>query len=142
MNNIRDEWIAISNYRIEKAEKIIEEAEILLNNDKIEGTINRSYYSIFAIARSLTILLGKDSKKHSGIISIFDKYFVKAGILDKRFSKIIHSAFDLRSDADYKDFAPVNLADAKNQFENAKLFLKETKEIREKIIKGDIEVKI
>ncbi len=68
MSNIKDEWITISNYRIEKAEKIIEEAKILLNNNKIEGTINRSYYTIFTIARSLTILFGKDSKKHSGII--------------------------------------------------------------------------
>ena len=142
MNNIKDEWITISNYRIEKAEKIIEEAKILLNNNKIEGTINRSYYSIFTIARSLAILFGKDSKKNSGIISIFDKYFIKTGILDKQFSKIIHSAFDLRSDADYKDFVPVNLEDAKNQFENAKLFLEEIKKIRGKIIKGDIEVKI
>lgn len=142
MSNIKDEWITISNYRIEKAEKIIEEAKILLNNNKIEGTINRSYYTIFTIARSLTILFGKDSKKHSGIIWVFDKYVIKTGILDKQFSKIIHSAFDLRSDTDYKDFAVVNLEDAKKQVENAKLFLEEIKKIRDKIIKGDIKIKI
>jgi len=40
---------------------------------------------------------------HSGVISYFDREFVKPGIIDKKFSKWLHRLFDLRQDADYGD---------------------------------------
>ena len=42
-----------------------------------------------------------DSRKHSGVISFFDKYFVKTGIFRKEFSKIVHKSFDFRQVIDY-----------------------------------------
>ena len=45
--------------------------------------------------------------------------YVKAGIFDKEFSKLIDSAFRLREKADYEDFYIVALEDAKKQIEKA-----------------------
>ena len=46
--------------------------------------------------RALLAFLQLDSRKHSGVISFFDKYFVKTGIFRKEFSKIVHKSFDFR----------------------------------------------
>ena len=61
-----------------------------------DGSINRSYYAIFNALRSLLSLAKLDSKKHSGMLSLFDEYFAKTAIFDKRFSEIAHTAFDSR----------------------------------------------
>jgi len=75
-----------------------------LRNHQYDGSVNRSYYAIFNAVRSVLALLRTDSRSHSGVISFFDRYFVKTGIFDKRFSKIVHAAFDTRQDNDYEDF--------------------------------------
>lgn len=59
---------------------------------------------------SLQVLVIKNKisiSKHSGVISFFDREYVKSGIIDKKFSKWLHRLFDLRQDADYGDmFVP------------------------------------
>jgi uncharacterized protein (UPF0332 family) len=55
-------------------------------------------------------LLQKISKvpsKHSGVISLFDKEFVKKGIFEKDLSKDLHKAFELRQTIDYKIIEPI-----------------------------------
>lgn len=41
---------------------------------------NRSYYAIFHAARVVLALDGQDYKKHSGVISNFQKNYIKTGI--------------------------------------------------------------
>lgn len=94
----------LSEYRLKKADTLLIQAELLLRNHQYDGSVNRSYYAIFNAVRSVLALLRTDSRSHSGVISFFDRYFVKTGIFDKRFSKIVHAAFDTRQDNDYEDF--------------------------------------
>ena len=41
------------------------------------------------------------TSKHSGVISIFDKEFVLAGKIDRRFSQMLHETFEKRQEGDY-----------------------------------------
>ena len=74
-----------------------------------------------------TPLANKDSAKHSGIISLFNRYFVKTEMIDKKFSKILAKAKIYRERGDYGDFLIVSTEEVTEQIENAEEFLKEIK---------------
>ena len=85
--------------------------------------MNRSYYAIFHALRALTALDHFDSGKHSGIIAYVNLHYVKAGVFDRDFSKLIDSAYRLREKADYEDFYIVAVEDAQKQIEKAETVL-------------------
>ena len=62
---------------------------------------------------------GFDSSKHSGIISYFNKNFVKEGIFDREISKLIDTCYRLREKADYEDFFIVSRSQAEEQIKKA-----------------------
>ncbi|WP_460000286.1 HEPN domain-containing protein [Paradesulfitobacterium aromaticivorans] len=45
-----------------------------------------------------------DSAKHSGVISNFNREFVKVGVISRTSSRALSDLFRLRSHADYDDF--------------------------------------
>lgn len=119
----------LSKYRMEKAVDDLETAEIMFKNNKYSQSINRSYYAMFHAVRSLLALSKFDSQKHSGIISYFNHHFIKTGKIEIEYSKILTTAFKIRSDSDYKDFYLITRQDAETQLENAKKFLKRIQEL-------------
>lgn len=92
-----------------------------------ETAANRSYYAVFHAVRALLALDGKDFKKHSGVISYFQREYIKTGIFGKDFSDILKDAFSLRTDSDYEDFYVVACEDVVNQVANAEKFYHEIK---------------
>lgn len=108
----------LSAHRLNKAKDVLRQAELLLNNNEYDGSVNRSYYAIFNAIRSLLALVGVDSRKHTGVISYFDRYFVKTGLFEKPFSKMAHNAFDSRQVSDYQDFLMPTAEQAKEQFDD------------------------
>ncbi len=114
-NEIRE----LSKYRMEKAIDDLETSKIMLSNNKFSQSVNRSYYAMFHAIRSLLTLHEFDSQKHSGIISYFNRNFIKSGKIEVEYSKMLTSAFKIRTDSDYKDFYILTRDDAKKQFENA-----------------------
>jgi uncharacterized protein (UPF0332 family) len=115
----------LSAYRLEKAKKLLKQAEILLNTASYDGSINRSYYAIFNALRALLAFISVDSRKHSGVMSFFDRYFVKTGICEKQFSQIVHTAFEVRQVSDYEDFYRPTAEQAQQQFDNATKLIEE-----------------
>ncbi|MBU1754370.1 HEPN domain-containing protein, partial [bacterium] len=101
----------MGNFR-SKAEERIKAAEELLRMSLYGDSIGRSYYAIFTSARALLALLGLDSSKHSGVISFFNRYWVKSGIMPKEYSTIIADAKRDRETSDYGDFVEFTCEDA------------------------------
>ena len=64
-----------------------------------------------------------DVVSDSGVISFFDRNFVKPGIIDKKFSKWLHRLFDLRQDADYGDLFVPSEKQCREAYEQAKEFV-------------------
>lgn len=113
----------IINYRIEKAKSDLYSSEILFNTNQLVASINRSYYAIFHAARALCAFKNFNTKTHSGVISFFNKEFVKTGEMDISMSKFISSTERIRIQNDYDDFYVVSNQQAKQQIDNAKLFI-------------------
>ena len=132
----------LSEYRIIKAKDLLFQAQLLFENKKYDGSVNRSYYAIFNAIRSLLALLKLDSSKHIGVLSFFDKYFVKTGVFDKKFSKIAHSAFDTRQDNDYEDFYSPSEEESQKQLREAATFITEVEIKRQLLINQEIKLPI
>jgi len=128
----------LSAYRLEKAKTLLTQAELLLKNQQYDGSVNRSYYAIFSAVRSILALVELDSQSHRGVISFFDRYFVKTGLFEKRYSQIVHEAFDSRQDNDYEDFYHPSETEAQEQYDNATQFLQEITHKRELFIQGSL----
>jgi uncharacterized protein (UPF0332 family) len=98
-----------------RARETLVDANSLLEGNRVESSINRSYYAIFHALRAVTALDGFDSSKHSGIIAHFNQVYVKEGVFDKELSKLVRIAFNTREKADYDDFAEVTYEMAAEQ---------------------------
>lgn len=86
---------------------------------------------MFHAVRSLLALSKFDSHKHSGLISYFNRHFIKTGKIEVEYSKMLTTAFKFRNDSDYKDFYIIAREDAELQLENAKRFIKKIEEFLE-----------
>lgn len=121
----------LCKFRFEKGQAALESSRILLNKNDLRGSLNRSYYAIFYSTRALLALKKLETRKHSGLISIFIKEYIASGIFDKEFSKIIKNAQKIRSEADYEDFYVIARDTAVEQVESAEKFVKEIKKYLE-----------
>ena len=111
-------------YRLESARERLDSAEILLLNGNYKDSIGRSYYAMFTAVRALLARDGVDYSKHAGVISYFQKEYIKTQKIDKKYSRYLSQAFQIRNNTDYSDFFIVSQSDAKEQYEKAKEFEK------------------
>ncbi len=105
------------------AKERLESSKLLLDNGNYKDSIGRSYYAIFTAVRALLAVDGVDFSKHAGVISYFQKEYIKSGIFDVKYSKYLSQAFQIRNNTDYADFFIVSREDAKEQYERAIEFI-------------------
>lgn len=117
--------IDLSKYRLDTALENLEDAKLLFTENKYKSAVNRSYYAVFHCLRAILALDGFDSSKHSGIIAYFNRNYVKSGVFNKEFSKLIDTTYRLREKADYEDFYVVSKGDATKQVEKAERVVSE-----------------
>ncbi|MHB1686799.1 MAG: HEPN domain-containing protein [Ignavibacteriaceae bacterium] len=120
-----DQTIELAKYRIEKAGEELKAAKYLYEKDIIKSSLSSSYYSIFHSARALLVFKKLDSKKHSGVIALFNKEYIKTGLIKEKAKDILSKAFYIRIESDYKDFYVASKEEAKEQIDNAEFFLNE-----------------
>lgn len=113
---------ALVSYRLEQAVESLDAAQVLLERRLIRPAANRAYYAMFYAILALLATKKRETSKHSGAISLFDKEFVKTGLFSKEFSRWIHDAFDLRQKSDYAPQTEVSEEQAREVLERARAF--------------------
>jgi uncharacterized protein (UPF0332 family) len=107
---------SLFRYRFKQAEETFADAERMHKegNFSPRSITNRAYYSMFYAVIALFLKTGVNIKtsKHTGIISVFDKEFVKTGKIDKHYSVILHKLFNVRQKGDYKELVEISLDEA------------------------------
>ena len=78
-------------YRLESAMDKLRSAWILLENGQYKDSIGRSYYALFTAVRAVLAMESVDYAKHAGVISHFQKEYIKPGLFDKKYSKYLAS---------------------------------------------------
>ena len=100
--------LTLIRYRLSQAHDSLEEAKLLLKEGmSLRSVMNRLYYALFYAVLALLQEKNIGTSKHRGVISAFDKEFIKTGIFDKDLSKTLHRAFDLRQKGDYVEQADI-----------------------------------
>lgn len=107
------------HYRLSSAREKLTSAKLLLEAGLYKDSIGRSYYAIFSAIRAILAARQVDFSKHAGVIAYFQKEFIKTGIFDKKYSKYLQQAFQIRNSCGYDDFFIVSKQDAEEQYERA-----------------------
>ena len=114
--------VALSKYRLEKAEDMLTSANRDMNAKDYASANNRAYYCIFHAMRAVLAMDGEDYKKHSAVIARFTQRYLKTERLPKAYSKLIANASLIRNRSDYEDFYICSVEDTLQLMEGAEKF--------------------
>jgi len=109
--------------RVEQANETIKEVEVLINNHLYRVAINRIYYGMFYILLALSLSYKFKTSKHTQLIGWFNKTFIKEKLLDSKYGKIIHKAFEERTDCDYGVLTEFSKEEVEKRFDEMKDFI-------------------
>ena len=120
----REKQIILARYRLKQAEESVDEAEYLLSGGKSpRSIINRAYYGMFYAVLALLIFEPFASSKHAGILSYFNKRFIKEGIFPEELGRSINNAFELRQRGDYREYVELSYEQVSPFIKSAREFI-------------------
>jgi uncharacterized protein len=114
--------------RLEQADDALNAARILLEQHSVRAAVNRAYYAMFYAVLALLALRKQETSKHSGVISLFDREFVRPGVFSRDLSQWLHRAFRQQLAADYAPLRTVSKDEAQQMFDEAQAFVARVRE--------------
>jgi uncharacterized protein (UPF0332 family) len=99
---------------IEKSQRAIKSAGREFNAGDYDYACSRAYYAVFYLLEGVLLLDNKRYTKHSAVISIFNKDYVKTGVFPVEFSKHVKYLLKRREIGDYSFSMRVGKEDAQN----------------------------
>ncbi len=108
---------------LNRAKEDLRAVEINIQNSLYNVAVSRAYYAMFYAATALLMSKGIERNKHSGIISAFGEHFVRPGLIEVEYAKLIAHAFDSRNDGDYDVAFVATRALAEAEFKDAAKFV-------------------
>jgi uncharacterized protein (UPF0332 family) len=88
-------------HRLDEADETIEDVRVLIENNRLRAAVNRIYYGMFYSLLALGIKNEFETSKHARLIGWFNKSFIKEGLIDTKYGKIINKAYNRRTKGDY-----------------------------------------
>ena len=94
---------ALIRVKIEKAREAMGEATWCFDGEKYPAAVNRLYYAMYRAC--LALLVGEDRipVKHTAVIGLVNKKFVKEDLLPKDVGRYLHRIQTARVEGDYKE---------------------------------------
>ncbi len=134
---MKEEKNILVRHWIEKSYNALEAAKINFEQNFYETAINRLYYSAFYMIIAYLQLEGISYKKHSAIRSFFNRKFVKENLLEKHYSNVYNSLYQIREEADYSLTFEIEKDKLKWYINQTEKLIKEIEKIiKEKMEKG------
>ena len=96
-----DERRIMVGFQMEKANRFLEQAEMVRELKQWDLAANRYYYACFHAVQALFIHNGLASKRHSGMLSQFGLHFIKTGIIEDKLGSFLTRMEQLREKGDY-----------------------------------------
>ncbi len=117
------EKMALIKYRLDQAAETIREVDQLVEINLLHVAVNRIYYGIFYCLSALSLKYGFTSSKHLLLIGWFNQNFIKTGLLEIRYGRILRDAFKNRSEGDYLPFTVFKADEVKAMREEMEDFI-------------------
>lgn len=129
----KEKQIQLAKYRLKQAEDSISEAECLLSgNESPRSIMNRAYYAMFYGVLALIVFEQYYSSKHAGVLSYFNKKFIKEGVFPKELGYSINKAFEMRQEGDYREYVELAYEQVEPLIAQAKQFVEAVRDYLEK----------
>ena len=129
-----EEKQSVVAYRLEQANKTLDDAKKVIELELWTTAANRLYYAAYYAVSALLIAKGFNAKTHDGINRLFNMHFVKTGKLDMELGRQYNRLFTMRITGDYGDCVDLQEADVKPLLEPAEqLIAKVTSLIQQEI---------
>jgi uncharacterized protein (UPF0332 family) len=123
---------------IDKSQRAIKSAAREFEAEEYDYTCSRAYYAAFYLLEGVLLLDNKRFTKHSAVISVFNKDYIKTGVFQVEFAKHIKYLLKRREIGDYslsikveKEEAQNCISKAKEMFEVISRYLKENEKAKE-----------
>ena len=113
---------AILKEYLNNAREKISSARILLEHQKYDDSVSRSYYAVFHCVQALLLNAGFKAESHSGARQLFGLHFVKTGKFDKKYARYLKNLKDDRENGDYGIFSLIGEEEARDSLEEAEEF--------------------
>ena len=108
---------------LEKAQRNLQGAELLVSNGFFELAVSRAYYAMFYIASAFILGRGLSFSSHSAVIGAFGRDFAKENVQLREFHRSLIDAQDMRNRSDYDLDSGIAAEDARAQIESACEFI-------------------
>lgn len=108
---------------IERAERYLKSAEILVNDGDFESAVSRAYYAMFYSVQAVLLTKNLSFSSHKGVITMFGEYFIKTGVFSKELGRELNRAFAKRQIGDYTHAFVISEDEAKQVLENGQHFV-------------------
>ena len=94
--------------RFEQAAECVEDAQVLLDHDRLAAAVTRAYYAMFHAATAVLLARGIKRSSHRGMLSAFGEHVVKPGAIDRTFFQHLRDAFERRQQSDYEPMIEID----------------------------------
>lgn len=108
---------------LDKANRTLKAAELLLHEGDPESAAGRSYYAMLHAAQALLTERNLRYRKHGAVHSAFGEHFAKTGKLDPKFHRWLLDSFDERIRGDYDVDATFDVNSVRLRIEQAREFI-------------------
>jgi uncharacterized protein len=128
------EEVTYVRYRVARGKETLEDAQVLLVHGHLHSVMNRIYYACFYVVDALLRTEGMGSTKHSGVLSLFDKHWVKSGRMPLEMARFYREMFNQRQVGDYAAVLTVDRADAEGWLQQAEAFVEHGSQLVERAL--------
>ena len=120
----QDDLRALIQSRFKQAKEALDDAQFLSEAGRGNRTIvNRAYYAAFYACLALLQTAGLTPRRHRGVLSFFDRDFVRPGHFSKENSQQFHQLFDLRLEDDYAQMDLISKEEAEQALSLSEKFV-------------------
>ena len=116
-------------YKLERSGETLEEAKVMIQTSHLYGAANRIYYACFYAVSALLLSRNLSSPKHSGVLSLFNKNFVKTGLISVELGRFYSRLFDSRLESDYADLVTIDRVEVQDDIKTAEIFISAVKSL-------------
>ncbi len=120
---MKPEMTTLIQYRVDRALESIEESTLLLENGHLHSSVNRLYYACFYAVSGLLLTEGLSSARHSGVIALFERHWIKTEKVPKELGLLYRRLFNRRQKGDYDDLVTFLPADIETWIGEVKTFV-------------------
>ena len=111
------------HYRLCRAQESLDDARLLAEANRWNACVNRLYYSCFYAVSALLVRDGLSSSRHTGVRSLLNRHYVRAGKVPRDLARVYNDLFERRQEGDYADFVRFQAAQVRPWILQTEVFI-------------------